>query len=94
MIFGWALTPQPNIIPVNGSTITVSSTISGGAPGVQQLSHDVSTLFRDCRIRRVQWAITHRHYQLTNGLHSIAWSATDSANIHQRAGQPLLPVQN
>lgn len=94
--FGWALTPQPNLIPIDGSTITVF--IDGkpvGHPVYNQPRSDIQALFPG--YQNSQGAVGYFFIdttQLTNGLHTLAWSATDSAGHAQGLGSRYFNVQN
>src|SRR5258708_40336365 len=44
--FGWALTPQPAMIPIDGSTMTaVIDGVVAGQPTYNQLRSDIASLF-------------------------------------------------
>jgi hypothetical protein len=94
--FGWALTPQPNIIPINGSTIWVF--IDGvrlGHPIYDQYRVDIATIFPG--LQNSNGAIGYYYIDtttLSNGLHSIAWTVTDSAGNAQGIGSRYFNVQN
>ena len=94
--FGWALTPQPKIIPTNGSTISVyvdgvlrgnpvyhnnRADIAGLFPGLQNSTGAVGYFMLDTTT-------------LTNGLHTIQWVVTDSAGETSGIGSRFFRVQN
>lgn len=96
MVWGWALTPQPDIIPVDGSTIWV---FVDGVP----LGHPVYNLYRvDLAaafpgLRNTNGAAGYfvlNTTGLSNGLHTIAWSVTDSGGDAQGIGSRYFWVQN
>jgi hypothetical protein len=94
--FGWVLTPQPNIIPINGSTITVYiDNAPVGHPSYGYYRSDVSTLFPNLQNSAgpVGYYIVDTT-QLTNGLHTISWTVTDSANDSNGLGSRYFIVQN
>ena len=81
---GWALTPQPKLIPIDGSTITVL--VDGASIGNADYNHerpDIETLFPGFQntARRTNGAIGFRMIDtttLTNGLHTISWTVVDN----------------
>jgi hypothetical protein len=94
--FGWALTPQPNIIELDGSTINVF--IDGklvGHPVYDNYRVDIATLFPG--LLNSGGAVGYYKIdttQLTNGLHTISWSVRDSAGHTQGIGSRFFNVQN
>jgi probable HAF family extracellular repeat protein len=94
--FGWALTPQPNIIPINGSTIFVFiDNLPVGHPVYNNYRSDIATLFPG--YQNSQGAVGFYYIdttKLTNGLHQISWSVTDNANNTQGVGSRFFNVQN
>jgi Beta-propeller repeat len=95
--FGWVVTPQPNIVPIDGSTIIVH--IDGVAqamhPTYNQFRSDIATLFPG--LRNSQGAIGFFSIdttKLSNGIHSIDWVATDSASHGGGIGSRNFFVQN
>jgi hypothetical protein len=94
--FGWVLTPQPNEIPADGSTIWV---YVDGVP----LGHPVYNVFRADIARlfpgyaNTNGAIGYFVIDTTtlaNGLHTIAWSVTDSAGHGAGIGSRFFRVRN
>jgi hypothetical protein len=94
--FGWVLTPQPNIIPLNGSTIWVYiDNLPVGHPVYNNDRSDISTLFPG--LQNSMGAVGYYYIdttQLANGLHTIAWTATDSAGHAVGLGSRYFTVQN
>jgi hypothetical protein len=94
--FGWVLTPQPNIIPIDGSTIRVFiDNLPVGHPVYNNYRTDIATLFPD--YQNSQGAVGYYYLdttQLTNGLHTISWVARDSAGNAQGLGSRYFKVQN
>jgi hypothetical protein len=94
--FGWALTPQPKMIPIDGSTIDVL--IDGllvGNPSYGFPRADIQTLFpgyanTDTAVGFFVLDTT----TLANGLHSIAWVVRDSAGATQGIGSRFFMVAN
>ena len=93
--FGWALTPQPKLIPLDGSTITV---IVDGTPlGPVDYNHerpDIEALFPGFQnTAGPNGAIGFRVIDtttLTNGLHTISWTVTDNLGVDGGDRQPVL----
>lgn len=78
--FGWALTPQPAIIPTNGSTIHVwVDGLPVGHPVYNFPRADIDTLFPDYANTggAVGYFILNPS-ALSEGTHSLAWSVEDS----------------
>jgi hypothetical protein len=94
--FGWVLTPQPNIIPVDGSTIWVYiDSVPMGHPVYNNYRSDIATLFPG--LQNSMGAVGYFYIdttQLTNGLHTISWVARDSAGNAQGIGSRYFTVQN
>jgi hypothetical protein len=94
--FGWALTPQPNAIPTDGSTITVF--IDGvpiGHPVYNQYRPDIATLFPGRA--NTSGAIGYYIFdstKLANGVHTIAWGVTDNAGNTEGIGSRYFSVLN
>ena len=94
--FGWALTPQPNIIPVNGSTIDVYvDGVFRGHPVYNNYRSDIATMFPG--LRNSGGAVGFFSIDtttLSNGLHTIQWVVTDSAGQTSGMGSRFFRVQN
>jgi hypothetical protein len=94
--FGWALTPQPNTIPIDGSTITVW--IDGnplGHPVYNNYRKDIATLFPD--YNNSNGAVGYYYLDTTkyqNGVHTIAWSVKDDAGNGDGVGSRFFTIQN
>jgi hypothetical protein len=94
--FGWALTPQPNQIPTDGSTITVY--IDGvpiGHPTYNGSRSDITTLFPG--YANTNGAIGYMQFnstQLANGVHTIAWGVVDNAGNAAGIGSRYFSVLN
>jgi hypothetical protein len=93
--FGWALTPQPNSIP-GGSAITVFiDNLPAGHPQYGFPRSDVTSLFPG--LKNTSGPIGYYMIDTTtlaNGMHSIAWSVTDSAGHTTGLGSRYFFVQN
>jgi hypothetical protein len=94
--FGWALTPQPKMIPSDGSTITVlvdgvskgtasygynRSDIAGFFPGYANSSGAVGFKMIDTST-------------LSEGLHTISWVVTDNQGVTEGIGSRFFTVRN
>lgn len=94
--FGWALTPNPKAIPIDGSTLMVY--IDGvpiGSPSYNHYRADIATLFPG--FANSSGAVGFRLLDTTtlaNGLHTIVWTATDSAGVTSGLGSRFFRVAN
>lgn len=95
--FGWALTPQPNTIPPDGSTIIVwvDGVPLPGNPLYDLYRHDVATVFPGNN----NSSGAGGYYRLdttlyANGIHTIAWSVTDDAGNTAGIGSRYFRVLN
>ncbi len=94
--FGWALTPLPNIIPFDGSTIDV--TIDGvfkGHPVYNRYRMDIALFFNGyANIYGAGGYFKIDTRKLENGLHTIAWNITDSEGNRAGIGSRFFTVDN
>jgi phosphodiesterase/alkaline phosphatase D-like protein len=94
--FGWALTPQPNSIPTDGSTITVwVDGVPLGNPVYNQFRSDITTKFPG--YNNSQGAGGHFYLdttQYTNGVHTISWSVKDNAGNIDGIGSRYFTIIN
>ena len=97
--FGWALTPQPKLIPLNGSTITVL--VDGNSLGTVDYNHerpDIEALFPGYQnTAGANGAIGFRVIDttlLTNGMHTISWTVTDNGGAIEGIGSRFFTVSN
>jgi Pregnancy-associated plasma protein-A/Viral BACON domain len=94
--WGWVLTPQPNSIPTNGSTINVW--VNGtdlGNPTYNEYRSDIATLFPG--YANSNGAVGYFYLNTTNydnGVHTIQWTATDSGSNTDGIGSRYFSVQN
>ncbi len=94
--WGWVLTPQPNYIPTNGSTINVwvdganlghpyynlyRSDIAGYFPGYANSNGAAGYYYLDTT-------------NFTNGVHTIQWTATDSGGNTDGIGSRYFSINN
>jgi len=93
---GWALTPLPNTIPTNGSTITVwVDGVSLGHPAYNENRPDVAALFPTYN----NSAGAGGHFLLNttnypNGVHTIAWTVSDNGGNADGIGSRYFTIQN
>jgi len=94
--FGWALTPQPAMIPIGGSTITV--VLDGalvGHPTYNQFRSDIASLFPG--YANSGGAVGFFHINTTtlaNGVHTISWNAFDNQGRGEGLGSRYFNVFN
>jgi hypothetical protein len=94
--YGWVLTPLPNTIPTDGSTIEVwVDGVSLGNVVYNRYREDIAALFpgynnSDGAVGYFDLDTT----QLTNGVHTIYWTASDDAGNSDGIGSRYFTVQN
>ena len=94
--FGWALTPMPKQIPIDGSTLMVY--VDGqpiGSPSYNHYRADVATTFPG--LANSSGPVGFRYIDtttLSNGLHTIVWTATDNAGVISGLGSRYFRVSN
>jgi hypothetical protein len=94
--FGWALTPMPKSIPLNGSTISVY--VDGASVGTVTYNNyrsDIATLFPG--YANSNGAIGYRIIDTTalaDGLHTISWVVTDNQGSSEGIGSRYFDVAN
>jgi hypothetical protein len=95
--FGWALTPQPAMIPTDGSTITVIiDGTSVGHPVYNQYRSDIANLFPG-GYANINGAVGYFHINTTtlaNGVHTISWNVFDNQGHGEGLGSRFFNVQN
>ncbi len=94
--WGWVLTPQPNSIPVDGSTISVwVDGVSIGHPTYNNYRADIASLFPG--YANSNGAVGYFYLDTTaykNGVHTIQWAAADSAGNIDGIGSRYFTIQN
>jgi len=94
--FGWVLTPQPNTVPVDGSTIEVwVDGVSLGNPVYNLYREDIATLFPG--YNNSNGAVGYFNLDTTayaNGVHTIAWTAEDNAGNADGIGSRYFTIVN
>jgi Leucine-rich repeat (LRR) protein len=94
--WGWALTPQPNQIPTDGTTIAVwVDGVNLGHPTYNIYRPDVASLFPG--LANSNGSAGYFDFNTTcysNGLHTISWTATDSGGNTDGIGSRYFTIQN
>jgi hypothetical protein len=94
--WGWALTPQPNTIPTDGSGIIVwVDSMPVGNPVYNLYRKDIAALFPG--YNNSQGAVGYFYLDTTqykNGVHTIAWSVTDDAGNTDGIGSRYFSILN
>jgi hypothetical protein len=94
--FGWALTPLPNTIPTDGSTIRVwIDGIAAGQPVYNQYRKDLEEQFPG--LNNSGGAAGYFILDTTrygNGVHTIAWTVEDDAGNADGIGSRYFQVRN
>jgi hypothetical protein len=94
--WGWALTPQPNRIPTNGSTINVYvDGVNLGHPDYNIYRKDIATLFPG--YANSNGAAGYFYLDTTayaDGVHTIQWTATDNDGNTDGIGSRYFTIQN
>jgi hypothetical protein len=94
--WGWVLTPQPNYIPTDGSTINVwVDGLKLGHPTYNIYRSDIAELFPG--YANSNGAVGYLNLDTTtysNGVHTIQWTATDNAGNTDGIGSRYFTIQN
>jgi|GEM_PF-650990 len=94
--WGWVLTPMPNAIPTGGSTINVYvDSVNLGHPVYNIYRADIAGLFPG--YANSNGAIAYFDFDTTtyaNGVHTIYWTASDSAGNTDGIGSRYFTIQN
>jgi hypothetical protein len=94
--FGWTLTQQPKIVPIDGSTITVVvDGVAVGQPGALGARADIQALFPGYRnTDNAVGAFALDTTVYADGLHTISWVVTDSAGSTEGIGSRYFTIDN
>ncbi|MEO7272622.1 MAG: BACON domain-containing carbohydrate-binding protein, partial [Vicinamibacterales bacterium] len=94
--FGWALTQNPKVIPPDGSTLTVYvDGVPLGHPTYNNYRSDIATLFPGlANSNGAVGFLLLNSLSLSNGLHTIVWTATDSGGNTEGLGSRYFTVSN
>jgi hypothetical protein len=94
--WGWVLTPQPNYIPTDGSTIDVwVNGVNIGNPTYNINRPDIANLFpgyANSNGAAGYFSLDSTTY--SNAVHTIQWTATDSAGNIDGIGSRYFTIQN
>jgi hypothetical protein len=94
--FGWVLTPRPNTIPIDGSTINVwIDGVNVGSPVYNNYRADIAGLFPG--YANSSGAVGYFNIDTggyENGVHTIQWTALDSAGNVDGIGSRYFTIQN
>ncbi|NIM10451.1 MAG: hypothetical protein GTO45_00530 [Candidatus Aminicenantes bacterium] len=94
--WGWVLTPQPNSIPTDGSTINVIvDGVNIGHPTYNNYRPDIANLFPG--YVNSNGAVGYFYLDTTayeNGVHTIQWTAMDNARNTDGIGSRYFTIQN
>jgi hypothetical protein len=94
--WGWTLTPRPNSISIDGSSIHVFvNGVNLGHPTYNIYRSDITALFPD--YANSDGAVGYFYLDTTayeNGVHTIQWTVTDSAGNTDGIGSRYFTVQN
>jgi hypothetical protein len=94
--WGWVLTPQPNSIPTDGSTIDVwVNGVNKGHPVYNLYRSDIAALFPAYANSHgaVGYFYLNTH-TYNDGVYTIQWTATDTANNSDGIGSRYFTIQN
>lgn len=93
---GWALTPMPNTIPKDGSTINVwVDGVPIGHPDYNQFRDDIAALFPGYNNSNgAVGAFLLDTTQYANGVHTIAWSVSDNVGNSDGIGSRFFNISN
>ncbi len=93
---GWVLTPKPNKIPEDGSTINVYiDGVNVGNPAYNIYRSDIAELFPG--YANSNGALVYFDFDTTkyeNGMHTIFWTAEDDAGNSDGIGSRYFSIQN
>jgi sugar lactone lactonase YvrE len=94
--FAWALTPQPQCIPTDGSTMTVIvDGVNLGHPVYNQPRSDIMSVFPGyCNTNGAVGFFLLDSTKLTNGLHTISWVVYDNLGRGDGIGSRYFTVAN
>lgn len=94
--WGWVLTPQPNKIPFDGTTIDVwVDSVNIGQPTYNIFRADIAGFFPG--YANSNGAVGYFYLDTTaydDGVHSIQWTATDSGGNTDGIGSRYFEIQN
>ncbi|UCH92995.1 MAG: hypothetical protein JSV88_22265 [Candidatus Aminicenantes bacterium] len=94
--WGWVLTPKPNCIPTDGSTINVYvDGVNLGHPTYNIYRSDIALLFPGyCNSNGAAGYFSLDTTAFENGVHTIQWTARDNAGNTDGIGSRYFTIQN
>lgn len=94
--FGWALTPSPNMIPLDGSSIDVYiDRIKVGHPVYNNFRQDIASLFPGyANSKGAGGYFIFNTLNYANGLHTISWVVKDNAGNVDGIGTRYFTIWN
>ncbi len=94
--FGWTLTQQPKVVPIDGSTISVViDGVAVGHPGPLAPRPDIQAQFPGyANTDNAVGAYVFDTTAYSNGLHTIVWVVTDSGGSTEGIGSRFFTVEN
>ena len=94
--FGWVLAPQPNSIPLDGSTLDVYiDNVFQGHPTYNNFRSDIATLFPGyANSNGAIGFFTFDSTTFADGVHTIAWGVRDAAGHTAGIGSRYFTVAN
>jgi hypothetical protein len=96
IVWGWALTPMPNSIPTDGSTIDVwVNGVNKGHPTYNIYRSDIASLFSG--YANTNGAVGYFYLDTTgyeDGVYTIQWTVTDSSDNSDGIGSRYFTIRN
>jgi len=94
--FGWALTPQPNMIPLDGSSIDVYiDGVKVGHPVYNNSRQDISSFFPGyANSKGAGGHFIFNTLDYADGLHTISWVVKDNAGNVDGIGSRFFTIRN
>jgi hypothetical protein len=94
--WGWVLTPLPNSIPTNGTTLNVYvDGVNIGHPNYNMYRQDIANFFPGyANSNGAAGYFILDTTQYANGVHTIQWTAMDSAGNTDGIGSRYFTIQN
>lgn len=96
MNVGWALTPQPNTIPYDGSTITVFfDGVNIGNPVYNVYREEIAYAFQGYNNSEGAGGYIYIDTtQYENGIHTLGWIVVDDAGNTESVGNRYIKIEN